>query len=64
MNYYSIKIANREYLLRDTAIGAEISTEAGWLKPEQFINYLISTERMTALQDLAEIGLDRLVSGA
>jgi hypothetical protein len=64
MTYYVIKIDNKEYTLRDIDIGVEIATEIGWLTPEQFINYLFSTEKMNAIYDLAEVGLDRLISGA
>jgi hypothetical protein len=63
-NFFVIKIANKEYILRETALGAEISTEIGWLDQEQFINYLFSSEKINAIRDLAEVGLDRLVSGA
>lgn len=63
-NFFIIKINNKEYTLRDLDYGVEISTEIGWLNPEQFLNYLIVNEKMNAVLDLAEIGLDRLISGA
>lgn len=63
-NFFIIKINNKEYTLRDLDYGVEISTEIGWLTPEQFLNYLVVNEKMNAVLDLAEIGLDRLISGA
>jgi hypothetical protein len=64
MTYYVIKIDNKEYTLKDVETGAEIATAIGWLTPEQFINYLFSTEKLNAVRDLAEVGLDRLISRA
>lgn len=64
MTYHVIKIDNKEYVLRDVEFGSEVSTEIGWLTPEQFINYLLLHEKINAVRDLAEIGLDRLISGA
>jgi hypothetical protein len=62
MIYYSIKIDNREYLARLTPGEPEIKTEIGWLSPQSFIEYLIKNEKQNALIDLAQIGLDRLIS--
>jgi len=62
MIYYSIIIDNRKYLTRDTPTGLEIKTEIGWLKAENFIDYLLKNEKENALIDLASIGLDRLLN--
>jgi hypothetical protein len=62
MEYYVVKIDHREYTVKDTVLGPEINTEIGWLKLDSFIDYLLANERTNALIDLAEIGLDRLVS--
>lgn len=61
MEYYVIKIDNREYQVRDTDNGPEIGTEVGWLSESRFIDYLIINEKYNALFDLAGIGLDRLL---
>jgi hypothetical protein len=62
MIYYSIKIDQREYLCRLTPDKPEIKTEDGWLKQEDFIEYLLRNEKQNALLDLAEVGLDRLLN--
>ena len=60
MEYYVIKIDHREYTVKDTKLGPVINTEIGWLKLDSFIDYLLANEKMNALIDLAQIGLDRL----
>ena len=61
MIYYSIIIDNRKYLTKDTPTGSEVKTEIGWLKAENFIDYLLKNEKENAILDLAQIGLDRLL---
>jgi hypothetical protein len=62
MIYYSIIIDGRKYLTKDTPTGPEIKTEIGWVSAESFIEYLIKNEKLNALIDLAEVGLDRLLN--
>jgi hypothetical protein len=62
MIYYSIIIDSRKYLTKDTPNGPEIKIEIGWVSAQSFIEYLIKNEKQNALIDLAEIGLDRLLS--
>jgi hypothetical protein len=59
---YSIKIDNREYRVKDTRNGPRVQCEIGWVEPEKFIDYLLWNEKMNSIIDLAEIGLDRLIS--
>ena len=61
MIYYSIKIDSREYVARLTPGEPEIKTEIGWLSAQDFIEYLYKNEKLNALLDLAQIGLDRLL---
>jgi len=61
MTYYVIKVDNREYKVRNTLFGFEIQTEDGWIHIQNFVEYLYKREKMNAILDLAEIGLDRLI---
>jgi hypothetical protein len=62
MIYYPIVIDGRRYLTKDTPSGTEIKTEDGWLPAQNFIEYLLKNEKQNALIDLAEVGLDRLLT--
>jgi hypothetical protein len=61
MIYYSIIIDNRRYLVKDTPNGPEIKTELGWVSAQTFIEHLLKNEKLNALLDLAQVGLDRLL---
>jgi hypothetical protein len=62
MTCYVIKIDNREYKAKESPNGhLEIGTEIGWLSGQSFIEYLYKNEKINALLDLAQIGLDRLL---
>lgn len=62
MEYWVIKIDNREYHVKEEFTGFEILTQDGWIHAEDFIEYLYKMEKTNAILDLAQIGFDRLLS--
>ena len=61
MEYYIIKIDNREYQVKREMFGLDILTPDGWIHEQDFIDYLYKTEKTNAILDLAQVGLNRLL---